>query len=335
MSEMKDKVQTRGTATFRGIIGGLNNIRDGKSKFGLTSTDKMKKMQFSIKTSEFNIHYVDIMQFKGGKYGQTVMIGRKNPDSGDYEKAEIDWNMRALDLPDGWKLSTFGNIAVKTKGDDKYKTLVPEDAIDSILENFTDGDSVMVICDIRHSESNGKLYTNMSALRIGTVDEVKFDAKDFEEAADFSETVVYRGMSSNENGITIECLSVSYNETKTNVTYVVEPEDMSVVQGLELVNAQPGDVIEFVGIINNRGEYEYVEDTTEQTTPSNYYGRKTKSYEYNTRAKKTKVIKWEKKNYQAYGFDEASIKRGAALYIISPPDLNAVTTPQDDDDLPF
>ena len=65
MGELK---QTKGYANLRGVIGGLNKIKEdiqnGKDNRNYMDGEKIKKLKFSVKTAEDNMIFVEMKQFK-------------------------------------------------------------------------------------------------------------------------------------------------------------------------------------------------------------------------------------------------------------------------------
>ena len=124
------------------------------------------KIGILIKPSEHNSIPVELIQFNS-QVGRPVFLSSRNED-GSSEIKEIPWDQRHQKF-DGWQLI---GISVRGKNHDEVSHLVPLDAIDYILENFEDGDSVFVSCEINRSEVGDRKYTNYTIRRMYAASEV-------------------------------------------------------------------------------------------------------------------------------------------------------------------
>lgn len=304
MAELK---QTKGFANFKGIIGGLDKIKDGTADEKLYKEDeKIKKMKFTIKTSDDNMHFLELIQFKMGKAMEYAYISRKNEETGKFEWQKIAWEKRNEPMTDGWRII---GIDVKAVGDEKRKSMVAYDAIDYIKDNFNDGDSVFIGAEISHSEGNDQLYTNFSVKKMfATKDPIDFESEDFEEISEFDETVVFKTSYPDENGLAVLAYSIDYKGDTSQVQFLVKNEDKEVADYIEK-ELNLGDSVKVAGIINNRAEYEYVDvGDEEEQEEENIIGRKTNSQKRQKRQERH--IKSQERNLQITSLDVGSIEKG-------------------------
>jgi len=309
MAELK---QTKGYASFRGILGGLDrtvgDIAEGKSNKNYSNTDKIKKLKFSIKTSDDNVHFVDVTQFKTGKSMDKAYISKRDADTGKYETQAISWSDRNKELQDGWNLI---GISLKSSDDENTKNMVAFDAIDYILENFKDGDSVFLNADITHSDYNENRYVNYGVKKMfASKSDIEFEAEDFEEQADFEETIIFNTCYPDENGLQVLAYAVDYSKSPIEIEFVVKNEDKEVMEYVES-NLSNGDLVTVAGLINNRIVYEWTE-IPQETEDDGFktIGRKTKTEGNKSKPKREKNIISEDKSIQIIGLDPDSIKSG-------------------------
>ncbi len=289
--------ETKGYANFRGIISGLHNRRNGSSRI---DESWGTKLVFFIKTSEHNSIPVELIQFNS-QVGRPVFLSSRNED-GSSEIKEIPWDQRHQKF-DGWQLI---GISVRGKDHDEVSHLVPLDAIDYILENFEDGDSVFVSCEINRSEVGDRKYTNYTIRRMYAANEViDFEAEDFQEVTDFREEFVYDDffVDKRENKAFIKGNVINYGEKIVPVIYTVEletNEDRAIVDYIDK-NCSYGDVLMVEGIIHNRVIGEWVENENQQ----GIIGRGRQSFK---RPERSFVIHGERKEFQITGI--LDVKKG-------------------------
>ena len=95
-------------ANFKGKISGLHNRKNGSSR---TDYDWGSKLQFFIKTSEYNSVAVDLISF-ASRVGEDVYISTTDRNTSRETKA-IDWESRNEEF-EGWQL-----IGLQLRGDRK------------------------------------------------------------------------------------------------------------------------------------------------------------------------------------------------------------------------
>jgi hypothetical protein len=291
MAELK---QTKGFANFKGIIGGLDAIKKGKAKeFQYRDDEKLKKMQFSIKTSDDNMHYVQLIQFKMGKSRDSVWISRKDDETGNFETQEIPWEKRNDPLTDGWRII---GVSIKATGDENAKSMVAEDAIEYIKDNFNDGDTVFIGADLSHSDWKDSVYHNYDIKRMYIAKEdIDFEDEEFEETADFNEQIIFDSIAVVEGEGFLKGYTVDYKKDKTEVQYVVRDKD---VLNYFKETAKFGDLVTVEGIVNNRVVYKYRDAKEDEESDGVLVGRQTKSSKRNSQIRE---VEYEDKTLEIIG----------------------------------
>ena len=325
MGELK---QTKGYAQLRGIVGGLERVKEaitnGKEVNQYLENDKIKKLQFSIKTSENNMIYVELKQFKTGNSLKNVYISKKDEETGKFETRPISFNERHRNFEDGWRII---GVSLKSNNDEHSKNFVPYDAIDYILENFNDGDSVFVNTEMSHSAGkDGKIYTNYEVKKMFVTHEpIDFKSSEFEEFCDFEETIIFDTSYPSEDGVIIQAYTVDYTLSPKPVEFLVKDKDKEVADFMSK-ELKTGDLLKVIGIVNNRAVYRFEKIESDSSDGSNILGRKTKREEQKTQPRYEKYIDFEEKNLQIIGLDVDTIKKGQ----YSQSDFE-----DDDSDVPF
>ena len=304
MSELK---QTKGFAQFRGIIGGLERVKEAITKRSETrqymDSDKIKKLQFSIKTSDDNVLYVEVKQFKTGNSLKNVYISKRDEESKKTETKAVPFNERHRSFEDGWKII---GIALKSHNDEYAKSLVPYDAIDYILENFQDGDSVFLNTEMSHSDDGkGKFYTNYEIKRMYVTKEpIDFEAENFEEQADFVEDIVFSDVVDTGENAFVKAFAINYRGEPQECQFMIEAVDKEVIEFFKS-EVSFGDVVSVEGLVNNRVVYSYRDASEEEQDDKPMVGRKTKSSQNNS---KIREIESENRSLQIIGV--ADVKKG-------------------------
>lgn len=282
--------ETKGYANFKGIISGLHNRKKGSSK---AEYDWGTVLNFFLKTSEHNSIPVSLIQFNQ-QVGKPVYFSKRN-EEGVFETKSVDWAKRTEDF-EGWQLI---GVSVRSKNHEDITNLVPIDAIEYIENNFNDGDSVFVGCQIRRSQSGDKTYTNYEINKIyNTKEELEFEADNFEEVTEFRETFVYKdSFADKKDGkLFVNGLTIQYGGKTTPVVYTVwtNTEEDKEVANYMASQLKFGDLVTVEGIIHNRVIGEWVENEDN----GGIVGRQSKSFGKPSRQFITKA---ELKEHQIIG----------------------------------
>ena len=271
--------QTKGTATFRGIIGGLS------SDNALTNADKFTKLKFRIKSSDDNMHFVELIDFVNKNYS---MYKVNSPDDKDkyailklpYDKhersfedivSEIEMDMelnqiledKGLDLSKLTKDSfrQLGTIAVKANSEGATEYMSNELAITKILAEFEDGDSVVLVCEKTTSGSEDRAFVSYNIKKIfKTKDDINFSAEGYTEQTELIDDFVFDSISKSpaEKRAYVKGMAISYTGATVPIQYVVDwneySEDEAVANWITS-NCSYGDLVRVEGNIHNRVVY--------------------------------------------------------------------------------
>lgn len=296
---MSNFKETKGYANFKGIISGLHNRRKGSSR---ADESWGTRLRFFIKTSEHNSIPVELTQWRS-QVGKPVYISTRLEEGG-FETKPIDWAQRKESF-EGWQLI---GISVRSKNHEETSTLVPIDAIEYIENNFNDGDSVFVSCNIRRSESGDKKYINYEISRIySTFEELDFEVDNFEEVSEFKEDFIFDSYFADkkEGKLFINAKTIQYGDKVTPAVYTVwtNTEEDKEVANYIAKNCNFGDILSVTGIVHNRVIGEWVEN---EGSSGGIVGRQTKSF---GKPSRQFITKGELKEYQIIGIE--SIVNGA------------------------
>lgn len=314
--------QTKGYANFRGIIGGIERLKTAieKKENGMAyyENDKIKKITFSIKTSDDNVNYIRMMAFKNQ---ESAWISKFNDKLKKSETVKIKFEERVRPMKDGWQLI---GTKMRSKGDENTVSLVQLDAIDYLLSNFNDGDSVFVNASKENSVYNDKCKSEYELKSLfSTKEPVDFSAEDFEEQADFSEEFVFNSIVTVDTTSFVKGYTIDYRQNVVEVDYVVEDIDKEVAEYFT-TQVEFGDLVKVEGIINNRVKYVYHESEESEGAKA-LSGRTTKTTKQNS-GSRVKEIESENKSIQIIGID--NVVKGAYTNEDLFPD-------EEDSDLPF
>lgn len=286
---MADLKQTKGRVTMRGKVFGLENEN------ALDNREKFRKLKFRINTSADNAHFVELIDFakKDKVYFRVASPDDKDVavfvgldymfhDSSfdeliDAFKEDMDIEETFSDAgidPDELKeehVRMNGTVAIKSAKDDKAHYMLPEYAIDKILEEFEEGQSVVIIAEKTVSGTD-TAYNQYSIKRMfimkdkakdgkpETVSEIDFNDPEFLEQADFEDEFIFNSIMKKpkEKRAEVEGYAVSYTGATVPVKYVVDwneyPEDEEVANYI-LKNCKFGQQIRVEGVVHNRVTY--------------------------------------------------------------------------------
>lgn len=314
MSNEKLK-QTKGVATFRGKIYGLENEN------ALEVKDKFRKLKFRINTDSDNAHFVEMIDFTNKNKVSFRILSPNDKDV--YAFINVDYSLHdasfedlkqafADDMEVEEKLSEAGisiddleeehimiagTIAIKSEMDDKAQYLLPEYAIDEIMNSFKDGDSVVIVADKTVSGID-RAYNQFAIKKILVAKEpIDFDASNFAEQSEFTDEFIFSSImkKSKEKRAEIEGFGVAYTGSTVPVTYVVDwneySEDEEVANHF-VKNVKYGDLVKVEGVIHNRVTYGEVKS-------AEGVGRSTKAN------KPRREITGEKRELQIIKFDKS------------------------------
>lgn len=277
MSNEKLK-QTKGTATLRGKIYGLENENAVEVK------DKFRKLKFRVNTDSDNAHFVELIDFTNKNKVSFRIISPIDKEVYSYVMVDYSFHDASIDelkevfaddMDIEEKLSEVGividdleeanvmlagTIAVKSEMDESTNYLLAEFAIDEILNSFKDGDSVVVVAEKTVSGID-RAYNQYAIKKIFASKElIDFNADDFIEQAEFVDEFIFNSVmkKSKEKRAEIEGYGVAYTGMTMPVNYVVDwneyAEDEDVANHF-VKNVKFGELVKVEGVVHNRVTY--------------------------------------------------------------------------------
>lgn len=250
--------QTRGEFKFVGKVTGLENT-DRVLKTGETRNGKpFKSLNFSIKTSEANQLRVSLFAM------QQEDVYVYNPKTKKTTKKKYsDWKKNG----EKWEQSGNMLIGVNTRitdgSDDDVIRLPQWEAVDHIMDNLKNGDSVMISGDIAYSpntseNSNGKPYINYNISSIyKTKNPIDFNSEDFKEQNNFKQQFVFVDSERDEEREKLDVIAriIDYNGTYLDTNFVINYAGSKALEKLANVYENQltfGTTIYAHGAVHNR-----------------------------------------------------------------------------------
>lgn len=220
------KEQTKGNFKLIGKVKGIEN--ENALKEGTTKNDApYKSLSFFVETSPTNAIKVEMFAMERD---EVFFYSSKAKDT-----KRIPWDKRHNSIKEYKLIGTRMGLE-KEKGSDKNKQvmMVEWDAVDYILDNLKDGDSVFVngtidfqnYKDQQGNDKESKRYTIQGISK--TKKPVDFDADDFSEMASFEQDIVVTDVVVLEGKLHIGAKIIGYagknGQAIADTTFVVDPE---------------------------------------------------------------------------------------------------------------
>lgn len=199
--------QTKGRFTARGIVTGTS-----KENFCKAITTKTGKEMYMVNFGLEINNGKTIFMSMNGMVKDEVYYSKK--DGGTYETKKVEWKKRYTFNEDGYRLNgiTLG-IEKAEDGTNIKSTLAEFDACEKIGKTLTDGMSVFVSGNIEYSTYNDRTSIKYVPTQIYlTRDDIDFDKEDFEQTANFEQTIVFNEIEKSEDGFTVGGTIVGYSE---------------------------------------------------------------------------------------------------------------------------
>lgn len=291
MADRKDKI-TKGNFNLRGLITKLDK------KKSITENEKFRKLQFGVKTSDDNIVWVQIMEFKTGRAKENAYISKRTEKGMEVKK--VAYSERNKKLDDDWSLIGIG---CKGPEDEKAISLVNEDAINFILAKFKDGDSVFVKGDVSHSENKGNTYHNYEIKAIySATSNVDFSAEDFDEISEFKQKFVFKDMADIDTQYLVSGYTFDYREESVDVAFTIGKDEngKSLAKAIE-EHVESGDLLTVEGVIHNRATYRKAD---EEESTDVFAGKSSKTFSDNT----SFIKEGERRELEIIGISEQPVK---------------------------
>lgn len=215
------KQETKGQYKLMGKVKGIEN--ENALREGTTQKDvPYKSLSFFIETSPTNAIKVELF---GMEREYVYFYSSKAKDT---KKVPYSERLKSID---GYKLIGIRmGLEKELKGDkNKQVMMVEEDAIDYLLANLKDGDSVFVngkmdFQQYKDQQGNWKETTKYILGGISkTKKEIDFDAEDFKEMASFEQDIVATDVTIFEERLHIGAKIINYKGDSVDTTFIVDP----------------------------------------------------------------------------------------------------------------
>jgi hypothetical protein len=229
MAETKKKgldiPQTKGTYQIRGKVTG--------SKKESFYTEKITNTGKPWRSVNFGVMFKPDMTLFVGLNGmeRDNVYFTKRLENGKFDKKTIPWKDRFAFAEDGFSLVGVNVGVTKTKdakGNDvnDRKHLTDYDACKEISDHLTDANTVFVKGNIEYSSYQDgetlKRSTKFVPNQVSLARDVDFDAEDFTPNAKFTQTIVYMGITPNEDKtkFAVAAKIVNYNSIE-DVEFII------------------------------------------------------------------------------------------------------------------
>jgi hypothetical protein len=268
----KELVQTKGQFKLMGKVKGIENenaLREGTTQ---GKDQPYKSLSFFVETSPTNAIKVEIFAMERD---EVFFYSSKAK-----ETKRIPWDKRHSSLKEYKLIGTRLGLEKGEDGKNKQVMMVEWDAVDYILDNLKDGDSVFVNGTINFrtykDKNSGDMKESKSYAISGishTKKPIDFDAEDFSEMASFEQDIVVTDVTVLDGKLHIGAKIIGYKSKKgdqevADTTFIVDPE----VDGgkyKKLANNMKkrlkyGDAIKLFGLCINSVELVAGEETEEE-----------------------------------------------------------------------
>lgn len=196
--------QTKGSFQIKGLV--LGTLKDNFYTEKLTKTDKpWRAVNFGVQFKEDSTIYVGL----NGMEKDYVYFSKKSEEKGkkaDVEKVVWRDRFKFTENPTYKDYQLIGiNVGVKktkdAKGNDvnDKKRLTEYDACKEIADNLKDGQTVFVKGTIEYGTYNDKHTTKFVPSQVSLAADIDFNAEDFKPIADFTQYIVFTGITPNED----------------------------------------------------------------------------------------------------------------------------------------
>lgn len=308
--------QTKGTFQIKGLTTGTQ--KDNFYKETLTKTNKpFRKVNFGLKTDKESTLYIELTGMEKDKvyFSKTTTVdGKRTTDV-----QEVAWKDRFKFNKEGYRLIGVNVGVTKTqdaKGNEvnDKKMLVDYDATKEIGDNLTDDQSVFVRgnIDYSHFETNNsgtKRAVKFIPSQVSLCKDVDFEAEDFVSTADFTQVLVFTGISQDENDksrFIVSAKIINYNNIE-EAEFIITNKDLATTFKKHV---KPYSSIKVWGNI-------VVEKDTEEVEESEVWGESNDMEKVNSPTKRELVIVGadpktiDKETYTEEAIDQAIAKINA------------------------
>jgi hypothetical protein len=225
MAKKKVLDQTKGQFKLMGKVKGIQN--ENALKEGVTrNDDPFKSLSFFVETSPTNAIKVELFAMERD---EVYFYSSKAKES-----KKVKWAKRNDSIKEFKLIGIRMGLEKGAEGKNKIVQMVEWDAIDYIMDNLKDGDSVFVNGSIdfqeyKDNEGNmrqSKRYTLNGISK--TKKPVDFDAEDFSEMASFEQDIVVTDVIIDEGKLMVGAKIIGYagknGQSIVDTTFIVDPE---------------------------------------------------------------------------------------------------------------
>lgn len=265
--------QTKGKFKLEGKIKGISN--ENALNEGFTSSDKpYKSLSFFIETSPINKVKVEMFAME---WEEVTAYSQKAKES-----KKIKWDKRHDNHGDYKVMGINMFLEPSGKGDGKHKrsVLVEWDAIDYILKNLKEGDSVRVngepsYQNYENQEGQKKESVRFTIRSISKTPDIDFEAEGFKEVAIFEQEIVATDTMIDDESkkLFISAHTITYKGKETpTATFVVDGNKLPKLANNMAKRLQFGDFIKVFGLIVNSSIREEAEPDEETVSDDDDWG---------------------------------------------------------------
>lgn len=224
-----DLPQTKGIFQVRGKVSGTS--KDNFYIEKLTTTNKpWRSTSFGVEFTPGSTMYVGL----NGMERETVKFCKRDEETKKTITKDVPWKDRFNFKEEGFRLLGV-NIGVEKIKDEKgndvnnKKTLVEYDAAKEISDHLTDGKTVFVKGRIEYGSFNDSHTTKFIPNQVSLAKDIEFEADDFKQLAEFTQTIVFMSVKPNEDKTkaTVEAKIVNYNSIEDAEFFM---EDMALAR---------------------------------------------------------------------------------------------------------
>ncbi len=214
---------TKGYFELKGIVKGTD--KDNFYKEFTTRTNKsMRMISFGVECADGKTIYVRMNGVERDKvyFSRSVTINGKKAS----ETVEVPWSERFTFHEDDCRMMGV-NLGIKKTNDDKgnmvndKRIMTEYDACKYIADELEEGVSIYVKGKIEYSTYEEKQRTNFVPTQISLCKPVDFNDPNFEEQANFTQTLMFMSVNQLQNEFSVSSKIVDYNSLE-NAEFVIE-----------------------------------------------------------------------------------------------------------------
>lgn len=254
--------QTKGQFKLMGKVKGIENenaLREGTT----TKDDPYKALSFFVETSPTNAIKVEIFAMERDN---VYFYSSKHKDT-----KKVSWEDRHDNIAEYKLIGVRMGLEKDGNKSDKNKQvmMVEWDAVDYIIDNLKDGDSVFVNGNMDYQQYQDQQGNWKESVRytLGGISKTKkpvdFDAEDFKEMASFEQDIVVTEVSVVDGKLHVGAKIIDYRGDSVDASFVVDPSTHKKLATNMKKRFKWGDFIKVFGLCVNAVELQEA-DTEEE-----------------------------------------------------------------------